>query len=153
MMEAASRNSYELRHGAIGLIAKSSPFRAKIVFTGAAINALTADVSCRLTGHSVTLPETAHGAADGRHSAAEFVAQDHRHYNFPALRIVVLMDVAPANPHRVAGEQDFVGPQLPRRLDFAQLHGARLEGILNKRLHQITSEKEVDSRQFTVPTD
>jgi hypothetical protein len=74
-------------------------------------------------------------SAQLRNYATEFVAQNHRDVDWPALRVVVLVNLTSADPNGATSQQHFIVCDFDGRENITQLHRTRLERVMDHRRH------------------
>ena len=96
-MQTARRRADVVSHRAVGAVTKTRALGAQIVITRAAVKALAADCRGGLRDNAVSLSKPLYATPDLGNCSAKLMAKDDGDANRPALRIMVLMDIAPAD--------------------------------------------------------
>src|SRR5207248_2400605 len=128
VVQAAGWHADVVSHRSMRPRAEPRTFGAQIVFPGAAIDALAADLRGGLRNDAVSPTKAFYPPPHSRNCAAKLMAEHDRHAHWPALRVVILMDVASADSDGAHTQQhllfvDFRYGHLP------QLDGKRREGV------------------------
>ena len=109
---------------------------AQIVFSGTAIQTLAANVGRGFRDDPVALAKPLHAGTHFGNCAAEFMSEHDGYAHRPALGIVVLMDIAPADADR-ANSQEYVLFPYCRHGRLTQFNRKRFESVVHDAAHHI----------------
>src|SRR5215469_10840976 len=118
MVQAARGHSHEIGHRPIKSIPETQTLRTQVVFAGSAVGALAADARRGLRYDAVTLAKPGHAGSQLRNRSCELVSEDHRHVDRPAVRVVILMNLAAADANRLGFEQHLAFARVQRLWNF-----------------------------------
>src|ERR1051325_4580137 len=101
-MQTARRHAHVVGHRAVRAVTKTRTFGTQVVFARPAVKALAANDGRGFRDDAVPLTKSLYAAPGSGDGAAKLMAEHDRHAHRPALRVVVLMDIAPADADRAA---------------------------------------------------
>src|SRR5437899_1682234 len=100
MMQTARWHAHVVGHRAVRAVTKTRTFGAQVVCARPAVKALAANGGRGFRNDAVSLTKSLHAAPGPGYCATKLMAEHDRNAYRPALRVVVLMDIAPTDADR-----------------------------------------------------